>query len=903
VASADYDHRAFDSPIPLQRYWQRARHQIVLDFLSLASGQGYHTVLDIGCGSSRIIQELPKAVGMDILLPKLRFLRNRHSRLVQGSIFALPFSTHTVDAVVCSEVIEHIPDNPAFFEEMGRVLRPGGTLILGTPDYGRWLWWLLEWIYGKVLPGAYAHEHITHYTRANLTERLTTFGYTIEDLKYVGRCEMIFRARKPGESLKSANPPVSRDDSTLTAEVDAIPKLPSVDPSSIRPVQSVVLQVGPWTMILVLLLTATVYVGSLGNQFIWDDVLMVVQNPKLRDLRNVPEFLRADFTTLTSGAIEGHYFRPTLAITLALDATLWGLNPAGFHLTNVLLHVLVTFLVSRLILAMGATRGVAVLAALIFGIYPVHVEAVAWIAGRQELLLSIGIIGCILAYRRWKGPGRSRLLSEMAALVFLAMALLSKESAVALPALLVLSDLAVPLPACPSRGPALWGFALRHSLPYWFVTIIFAIFRLPTLRHIGGDQLHPAVLWQRLPGALETLVRYVWLLLVPTHMQPVYALSRPTSFLDPWGVLGVVLGALLFILLLCWRHWLPLAFFGIGWFLITVAPVVDLVPFSLREMGLTDRYLYLPSVGISLLLALGITTLMGPAGDWGIRPRRLAGWAAVIVLLAMYPWSLLRYTPVWRNDLTLYGRMVQSAPASPMANFNFGFALLRANDLPGGTAALERAVVLDPRLPRPRAILALAYVLQGRTDDGFRIFDALGSEGRTEREYFASRTVAHLFTGDWQEALAVAEDGTHRFPDDADLMQWLGNALEKAGRPNEAVEKYRQALALRPDLFQVEEALGHLLVRSGRLDEAIQHFLQSAEIRPDRPQPIRALALLQEAQGNRSESLRLWRRVLELAPNEAAIREAVSHILRLEKGDVDPGASLDISRALRATGS
>jgi dolichol-phosphate mannosyltransferase len=197
VASADYDHRAFDSPIPLQRYWQRARHRIVLAFLDPASRQGHHAVLDIGCGSGRIIQDLPKAIGMDILLPKLRFLRNRHSRLVQGSIFALPFPANTFDAVICSEVIEHIPDDPALFQEMTRVLRPGGTLILGTPDYRQRLWWILEWIYGKVLPGAYAHEHITHYTRTGLAERLRVHGYTIQDLQYVGFCEMIFQARKP----------------------------------------------------------------------------------------------------------------------------------------------------------------------------------------------------------------------------------------------------------------------------------------------------------------------------------------------------------------------------------------------------------------------------------------------------------------------------------------------------------------------------------------------------------------------------------------------------------------------------------------------------------------------------------------------------------------------------------
>ncbi len=196
VASADYDHRAFDSPIPLQRYWQRARCRIVLGFLDGLQGGGRPRILDIGCGSSRIIQKIPEAIGLDRSLPKLRFLRGRHRLLVQADLFALPFGSAAFDAVVCSEVIEHVPDRPLLFEEMSRVLRPGGTLILGTPDYGRRLWRILEWIYGKILPGAYAREHISHYTRARLTERLRSFGYTVQDLRYVGLCEMIFQAQR-----------------------------------------------------------------------------------------------------------------------------------------------------------------------------------------------------------------------------------------------------------------------------------------------------------------------------------------------------------------------------------------------------------------------------------------------------------------------------------------------------------------------------------------------------------------------------------------------------------------------------------------------------------------------------------------------------------------------------------
>jgi len=192
VESADYDYRAFDSPIWLQRYWQRTRHRIILGYLD-----GNKEVLDIGCGSSRIIVDLHDAVGLDILQNKLRWLKPRHRLLVRASCDRLPFPNTSFSTVINSEVIEHVPDSPEIWSEMWRVLRPGGILIVGTPDYGRWLWWVLEWIYGKVLPGAYAHEHITHFDREDLAGRLLAEGYEILDCQYVGSCEMIFKARKP----------------------------------------------------------------------------------------------------------------------------------------------------------------------------------------------------------------------------------------------------------------------------------------------------------------------------------------------------------------------------------------------------------------------------------------------------------------------------------------------------------------------------------------------------------------------------------------------------------------------------------------------------------------------------------------------------------------------------------
>jgi dolichol-phosphate mannosyltransferase len=193
VRAADYDHRAFDSWIPLQRYWQRKRFDIVQGFAFEAG-----LVLDIGCGSSRIVQTLPRVVGMDMDQRKLRWLRAPGLPLVRGDMNRLPFRDGTFDAVVSSEVIEHIPRDDVRLSELVRVIRPGGMLIIGTPDYARRLWRTLEWIYSKVFPGGYVKEHINRYNHEGLRRELVDeLGLEVLDVRYVGRSEMIFRARVP----------------------------------------------------------------------------------------------------------------------------------------------------------------------------------------------------------------------------------------------------------------------------------------------------------------------------------------------------------------------------------------------------------------------------------------------------------------------------------------------------------------------------------------------------------------------------------------------------------------------------------------------------------------------------------------------------------------------------------
>ena len=191
LASADYDERAFYSLIPPQRYWQRRRHRITVLW---ARGAG--RVLDAGCGSSLIVQSLNHVIGMDYNYAKLRFLRRYEFPLVNGSAFALPFKDESFDCVISSQVIEHIPFDESIFSEMCRVLRTGGRLILGTPDYATIGWRIIEPIYGFLMPGGYKVEHITHYTLDRLREMFARHGIVIEETAYIVRSELILRCRK-----------------------------------------------------------------------------------------------------------------------------------------------------------------------------------------------------------------------------------------------------------------------------------------------------------------------------------------------------------------------------------------------------------------------------------------------------------------------------------------------------------------------------------------------------------------------------------------------------------------------------------------------------------------------------------------------------------------------------------
>jgi dolichol-phosphate mannosyltransferase len=191
LQSADYEARAFYSRIPLQRWWQRRRCLMLRDFIG-----DRVRVLDVGCGSSQLLNNVPQAVGADTNPAKLRFMRRPARMLINASACALPFPDNAFEVIVASQLVEHLPGSDDPFAEMARCLEPGGTLIIGTPDYGRRRWRVIKRVYDTVQPGAPADRHPSKYTLETLQRRLEQSGFKIQDYRHILGAEVIVKAKK-----------------------------------------------------------------------------------------------------------------------------------------------------------------------------------------------------------------------------------------------------------------------------------------------------------------------------------------------------------------------------------------------------------------------------------------------------------------------------------------------------------------------------------------------------------------------------------------------------------------------------------------------------------------------------------------------------------------------------------
>ncbi len=463
-----------------------------------------------------------------------------------------------------------------------------------------------------------------------------------------------------------------------------------------------------WSIVVVAASVA-VYAPTLGQGFAYDDQVIVVMNTRIRSLDRIPSLVRS--TEWAGSGIVNADYRPLTDVTLALNHAVSGLAPWSYHATNVLLHALAAALLLAVGLRLGLDTTAAGAAALLFAIHPIHVEAIAPIIGRKDVLATVFALSTVLLHRRALRLGGASVAWPV--LAFLA-AMFSKESGVVAVGLVALHDLLQPRPdGAPSqlrRRVALYaGYAVGlvgYLLVYREVTA--GLGRLPPL---GDNPTAHASAAVRLLTAVAVVGKGLALQLVPIGQSPDWSyqaiplVGSPADprFLAACAALALWLGAGIAL-----RRRAPVVLVGLAWYLGTLLPVSN-IPFAIGTV-FGERLLYLPSAGLALVAGAGLVAL---ARRLPRIPLSMAAAGAAVALC----FATVSYAQAWGDELRLFGLAAERVPTSFRVHLMLAGLLLGRGAAPAALAEADRAVALNPWSFGAHMVRASILHELGRVDD------------------------------------------------------------------------------------------------------------------------------------------------------------------------------------------
>ena len=505
--------------------------------------------------------------------------------------------------------------------------------------------------------------------------------------------------------------------------------------------------------------TALAYAQSFHGAWISDDLDLIADNEALRSL--TLKNLRTIATTFEAGI----NYIPLVYLSFAFDFQLWGPNPAGFHFTNLVLHVVNAIVTYRLLLRMQESRAVAVAASLLWALHPVQVESVAWISERKNLLSTLFFLLAFDAYLRYSA--RPRLKVYAIVLVLYLAALLSKVNTIVLPALTLAYEVLL--------QKRLRARDVVASLPLFACGLALAWTNLHG-NPSHGVAYHGGSFAVTLRTSSTVIPRYLWNLVAPFDLSTYYAVPLRASWSDPTVAAAVVvIGVLTASIFWLARADAPLAFWLL-WFGVTLSPMLNLVPFPAL---MNDRYLYVPSLGIMVVLVRMAQAGMERLG--GTRAQAPVLAAAAITLGVL---TFLR-VPVFHDPFSLwadfalqvpyisanapYGGLVRTAeqqllrdalarhPERAVLHNNLGAIAFEEGRLDDAIPLLARARALDPSDPAIALNLGRAYLVAGKLDEALTALQAAAA--LEPPSFFAHLNLAtvYLRRGDLARARAALD--------------------------------------------------------------------------------------------------------------------------------------------------
>ncbi len=624
------------------------------------------------------------------------------------------------------------------------------------------------------------------------------------------------------------------------------------------------------------LTTFLVYLPVLHNEFVnWDDYTYVVENSHIRSF---------DWAFFKWAFFDFYCFNwhPLTWISHAADYAVWGLNPLGHHLTNGMLHVansfVVVFLIIRILEAVKEsspqskgrllTERMVMLTAgvtgLLFGLHPLHVESVAWIAERKDLLCALFFLLSITAYTKYisslrsaAGNRRSEISKRRLpddqyppgrkhyfyALGFFVLALLSKPMAVTLPVVLLILDWHPFNRVSYFRA---WRTAVVEKLPFLALSLGSSVLTILAQRSGGATNLMEVVpVSIRLLVAVNSLIAYLWKMLLPWDLIPFYPYPREGSILAAQYLVPAVL--VLGITITCvavarkQRAWLS----AWGYYVVTLLPVLGIV--QAGEQSMADRYTYLPSLGpfFSLgLLAAFVSTKIRSVKRWGLIVKAIGSLAVLIVFISL-SYLTVRQIGIWKDSVSLWNYVIAKEPDAARAYYNRGLTFNNRGlefykngqldraiaDYDRAIADYDRAIGLNPPDFETYNNRGLAFDRMGQLDRAIADFDKSIARDPTFYRAYYNRGMVFRKMGLLKKALEEYTRAIGLNPYYSEAYNNRGAIFYITNQFDQAIGDYTRAIALNPSNYEAYYNRGLAFEKAGQAAKAAEDFVEASKLR------------------------------------------------------------------------
>ena len=568
---------------------------------------------------------------------------------------------------------------------------------------------------------------------------------------------------------------------------------------------------------------------ALANEFVnWDDDLNLTDNPYWRGLG--PAQLRWMFTVMHGG-----HYQPLSWVSYAIDYQIWGLQPFGFHLTNLVLHAanaVVFWLVVMELLRAAAppAKGepantvplAAAVGALFFAVHPLRVESVAWASERRDVLAGFFFLLTVLAYLRAARDPARRLPHLAVATVCFALSLLSKAWAITLPAVLLVLD-AYPLRRLGAGRPV--GPVLSEKIPFVVVAVAAATLALLAQNVEALRPLSQHGVMARVAQAGYGLCFYVWRTVVPVGLSPLYLLEMPLDPTEPRYVAAMVLVVATAVTLFVVRRRVPWLVAGVACYAIIVSPVLGFAQSGQQKVA--DRYTYLACLPFAVLVAAAVrqAALRWPSA------RRIGLVAAGVPLLVLGVMTV-RQTMVWHDSMTLWNHALGLDAANYIGRTNRGVVRQLAGDMAGALADYDAALAANPG----------------------------------HAEAYKNRGTVRAAAEEWDAAIADYEVALRLKPGYADAYVSRGAAREAKGDLAGALDDYAEACVLDPGHARALYGRANMRATRGDLQGAIADYSAALQVNPGYVEAWNNRGLAKRRAGDEAGARADFTRALALAP-------------------------------------